>query len=108
MRHNGDVYGDYFSYDGDEHSFDVYGDGDAGDVDVHDGEDGDVDGGNAATAAAAAAVGPGGGARKRKKPWRVHGRPDGSMHNTNVYKRYRPDFRELLREYPGTVRIEQC
>lgn len=96
VRLNGGVYGDCLSYDDDGHSFDVDGHGDAGDVDIHGGEDGDADDGNAA-----AAVGSGGGVRKRKKPWRVHGPPDGSMHNANLYKHYRPDFRELAMEYPG-------
>eukprot|EP00752_Nemacystus_decipiens_P014801 g13176.t2 len=48
----------------------------------------------------------GGGAVIRKgknKPWKVHRRVGGgSMHDANLYRRYRPDFRELAREYPDT------
>lgn len=54
--------------------------------------------------------GTGGGGRKSKKnrnrPWKVHGRRPGgggAMHDANVYRHYRPDFRELAREYPGMV-----
>ncbi|CAM9655593.1 unnamed protein product [Laminaria digitata] len=57
--------------------------------------------------------GSGGGGRKNKKgrnkPWKMHGRRlggdgggGGAMHDANVYRHYRPDFRELAREYPDT------
>lgn len=36
----------------------------------------------------------------RKKPWKIH-RPRGNMHDANIYRYYRPDFRELARTYPG-------
>lgn len=38
-----------------------------------------------------------------KKPWKVHRHTAGSMHSTNLYRHYRPDFRELAKEYPGAV-----
>lgn len=44
-----------------------------------------------------------GGRKGRNKPWKAHGcKAGGSMHAANLYRHYRPDFRELAREYPGT------
>ena len=40
--------------------------------------------------------------KKKSKPWKVHARPGGgSMHDANIYRHYRPDFRELASAYPG-------
>ena len=40
--------------------------------------------------------------KSKNKPWKVHRRVGGgSMHDANLYRHYRPDFRELAREYPG-------
>lgn len=36
-----------------------------------------------------------------KKPWKIHRHTAGSMHDANLYRHYRPDFRELAKEYPG-------
>lgn len=53
-----------------------------------------LDDGNGPTALSDAAL------RARKKPWKIH-RPRGNMHDANLYRYYRPDFRELAKEYPG-------
>lgn len=46
-------------------------------------------------------------AKKRSKPWKLYAKPGGAgkgMHDANLYRRYRPDFRELATEYPGEQR----
>eukprot|EP00903_Cladosiphon_okamuranus_P020233 g18570.t1 len=41
--------------------------------------------------------------KSKNKPWKLHRRAGGrSMHDANLYRHYRPDFRELAREYPDT------
>lgn len=50
-----------------------------------------------------AAVSGRGGRKRGSKPWKAHDRPAGSMHDGNLYRHYRPDFRELAREYPGEL-----
>ena len=81
------------NYDDDSDSDD---DRDAADEPASPGEIGGAGGGDGARSGA-------GGVRKSKnKPWKVHRRVGGgSMHNANLYRHYRPDFRELAREYPG-------
>lgn len=81
------------------------------DSDFDDDDDDDPAGDATASPAGVAGGGGGGGgglARKnKKKPWKLHGRSGGgrgrgrSMHDANLYRHYRPDFRELAREYPG-------
>ncbi|CAM9946766.1 unnamed protein product [Pylaiella littoralis] len=82
------------------------------DSDFDDDDDDDPAGDATASPAGVAGGGGGGGgglARKnKKKPWKLHGRSGGgrgrgrSMHDANLYRHYRPDFRELAREYPET------
>ncbi|CAM9387291.1 unnamed protein product, partial [Scytosiphon promiscuus] len=74
------------------------GDGDIGDAEV--GFDGAVRPDGVGESGAGDAVG---GRKSRNRPWKVHGRrAGGSMHDANLYRHYRPDFRELAREYPET------
>ncbi|CAN0230877.1 unnamed protein product, partial [Ectocarpus sp. 6 AP-2014] len=92
-----------------------YGNGDGGGSTfaINDDDDDALDEGGAAAAADAASpdgVGSGGGdgrgtavCKNKKKPWKVHASAGGGkMHDANLYRHYRPDFRELAREYPDT------
>ncbi|CAM9122059.1 unnamed protein product [Ectocarpus sp. 12 AP-2014] len=80
---------------------------------INDDDDDDaLDEGGAAAADAASpdgvgsVGGDGGGAavcKNKKKPWKVHtSAGGGKMHDANLYRHYRPDFRELAREFPET------
>lgn len=74
-------------------------------------DDGDFEDDRDADDEAASPDGTGGGGassggavvrKSRNKPWKLHRRvAGGSMHDANLYRHYRPDFRELAREYPG-------
>lgn len=74
-------------------------------------DNGDLeDDGDAADETSSPGGGSGDGARgegavtrkSKNKPWKIHRREGGgSMHDANLYRHYRPDFRELAREYPG-------
>ncbi len=93
-----------------------YGNGHHGDgggstfaINYDDADSDDGVGADDAEAESPGGIGGGGGAgggdkvrKKKSKPWKVYRRAGGgSMHEANLYRRYRPDFRELAREYPG-------
>ncbi|CAM9798620.1 unnamed protein product [Ectocarpus sp. 13 AM-2016] len=79
---------------------------------INDDDDDALDEGGAAAddAASPEGVDSGGGdgggtavCKNKKKPWKVHASASGGkMHDANLYRHYRPDFRELAREYPDT------
>ncbi|CAM9398477.1 unnamed protein product [Ectocarpus fasciculatus] len=92
--------------------FTSYGNGDGGGSTfaINDDDDALDEGGVADhDAASTGGVGSGGGGggtavrKNKKKPWKVHASAGGGkMHDANLYRHYRPDFRELAREYPDT------
>ncbi|CAN0142790.1 unnamed protein product, partial [Hapterophycus canaliculatus] len=108
-------YGSRYHQDGGSTFAINYEDGDFGDGDGDDEDDGVGGFGGdgaavgydpAARPDGAGENGPGGEVPRKKnrnRPWKVHGHgAPGSMHNANLYRHYRPDFRELAKEYPDT------